>query len=343
MAQVHSGVIINKAYKLQRRKRMAFFDMPIEDLEKYTPNRAETSDFDSFWARTLTESAKYPRVAEFTAIDTGLQNIEAYDVSFSGYCGQIIKGWFLLPKQRSGKLPCIVEFIGYGGGRGIPLDWTLWPSAGYAIFVMDTRGQGSSWRRGDTPDIADGDNPQYPGFMTRGVLSPETYYYRRVFTDAVCAVQTARSHSAVDGSKIVVKGGSQGGGITLAVAGLVPDLAAAMPDVPFLCHYKRALSIIDTNPYGEIRQYLKTHRDKGETVFKTLSYFDGLNFAVRAKAPALFSVGLMDLICPPSTVYAAYNHYAGKKEMAIYDYNDHEGGGSDQAQRQLRYVNALFG
>jgi cephalosporin-C deacetylase len=208
---------------------------------------------------------------------------------------------------------------------------------------MDTRGQGSSWRRGDTPDIADGDNPQYPGFMTRGVLSPDSYYYRRVFTDAVGAVAAARSHEAVDASKIIVKGGSQGGGISLAVAGLVPDLAGVMPDVPFLCHYKRAVSIIDTMPYGEIRQFLKNHREKGEMVFNTLSYFDGMNFAVRAKAPALFSVALMDLICPPSTVYAAYNHYAGKKELAVYDYNDHEGGGSDQAQRQLNYMNALFG
>ncbi len=82
-----------------------------------------------------------------------------------------------------------------------------------------------------------------------------------------------------------------------------------MPDVPFLCHYRRATEIMDTFPYNEIGNYCKTHRDKVETVFRTLSYFDGVNFAARAKAQALFSVGLMDMVCPPSTVYAAYNHY----------------------------------
>ena len=46
-----------------------------------------------------------------------------------------------------------------------------------------------------------------------------------------------------------------------------------------------------------------------EQVFKTLSYFDGVNFAARAHAPALFSVALMDAVCPPATVFAAYNAY----------------------------------
>ena len=86
----------------------------------------------------------------------------------------------------------VVEYIGYGGGRGLPIDWLLCASAGYAHFVMDTRGQGSAWSKGDTPDLeSDGGNPHFPGFMTRGVLDPKTYYYRRVFTDAVRAVEAA--------------------------------------------------------------------------------------------------------------------------------------------------------
>ena len=136
-----------------------------------------------------------------------------------------IKGWLMLPKDRKGKLPCVVEYIGYGGGRGFPLDWLLWSMAGYAHFVMDTRGQGSVWRRGDTPDLdRDGSSPQVPGFMTRGVLDPNTYYYKRLFTDAVRAVEAARSHPAIDTGRIAVTGSSQGGGITLTVAGLVDEI-----------------------------------------------------------------------------------------------------------------------
>ena len=194
----------------------------------------------------------------------------------------------------------------------------------------------------------DGGNPHYPGFMTRGILDKKTYYYRRVFADAVRAVEAALSNDAVDASRIAVAGVSQGGGITLAVAGLAPALlddavAIAMPDVPFLCHYRRATEIVDTHPYGEIAAYCKAHRDKIETVFETLSYFDGVNFAPRTTARALFSTALMDDICPPSTVYAAYNYYAGDKQIHVWPYNRHEGGQSFQLIEQLNYMRKQWG
>jgi len=277
-------------------------------------------------------------------MDWGLQTVDVFDATFNGYGGQSIKGWLLLPHHRSGKSPCIVEYIGYGGGRGFPYNWLWWASAGYAHFVMDTRGQGSVWLHGDTPDIEDGASPQVPGFMTRGVLSPQTYYYRRLFTDAVRAIEAVRSHPAIDVNKIAVSGTSRGGGITIAVSGLVPDwVNVAMPDVPFLCHYRRAAQLIDTDPYAEIARFCKTHRTQIETVFKTLAYFDGMNFAMRANATALFSTALMDNVCPPSTVYAAYNYYAGQKQINVYEFNQHDGGGIHQFAEKLKFIKSLWG
>jgi cephalosporin-C deacetylase len=318
--------------------------MPYDDLVAYRPVRDEPPDFDAFWQRTLDEARAFPLDARFEPFDAGLRSIETFDVTFNGYGGQPIKGWLIIPRGRSGPLPCVVEFIGYGGGRAFPHDWLFWSACGYAHFVMDTRGQGSAWSPGDTPDPElDGANPQFPGFMTRGILRPETYYYRRVFTDAVRAVEAAAAHPAVDGRRIAAAGGSQGGGIVLAVAGLAPAVRAALPDVPFLCHYRRATEITDAHPYQEIARYCMVHRDKIDTVFATLAYFDGVTFAARAGCPALFSVGLMDEVCPPSTVYAAYNHYAGPKDIRVYRYNHHEGGGSFQKREQARFLHELWG
>ncbi len=323
---------------------MAYFDMPLEKLQNYMPERYEEPDFDLFWEETIKESEQYPLNPVFEKVNSYLETLETFDVTFSGYKGQRIKGWLLIPKVKERKLPCIVEFIGYGGGRGFPHDWLLWSSAGYAHLIMDTRGQGSSWTPGATPDYEeDNSNPQYPGFMTRGILNPKTYYYRRVFTDAVRAVETACAFPDIDSEKIAVCGGSQGGGISLAVSALSPKVKALMSDVPFLCHYKRALQLTDEMPYGEISRYCKIHRDKIEVVFKTLSYFDGVNFAVRAKCPAIFSVGLMDTICPPSTVFAAYNYYGGKKEIRVYAYNGHEGGGTFHILEKLKFIKGIFG
>jgi cephalosporin-C deacetylase len=323
---------------------MPFFDMPLEQLKVYLPERVEPADFDAFWQQTLKEARGFPLNARFEPVDCGLRTLETFDVTFNGYGGQPIKGWLLLPVQRSGLRPCVVEYIGYGGGRGFVTDWLLWASAGFAHLVMDTRGQGSSWRIGETPDPETGSSdPQYPGFMTRGILNPQHYYYRRVFTDAVRAIEAARSFPAVDAAHIAVTGGSQGGGISLAAAALQPDVEVAMPDVPFLCHYRRATELIDSLPYDEISRYCKTHRDKVDAVFRTLSYFDGVNFAVRARAQALFSVGLMDEICPPSTVFAAYNHYAGPKQIKVWEYNHHEGGEGYQIVEKLKFLTKLWG
>jgi cephalosporin-C deacetylase len=72
---------------------------------------------------------------------------------------------------------------------------------------------------------------------------------------------------------------------------------------------------------------LKVHRDRVSQVERTLSYVDAAILGRTARAPALFGVALMDTVCPPSTVYAAYNWYGGPKEIREYSFNDHESGG----------------
>jgi len=144
----------------------------------------------------------------------------------------------------------------------------------------------------------------------------------------------------VDRDRIVVAGGSQGGGLALAVAGLVPGLVAgALVDVPFLCHYRRGTDVASEGPYVELTEYLRRHsQDRAEETFATLDYFDGVHFAARATAPALFSVGLMDPVCPPSTVYAAYHRYAGDRDIRVWRHADHGGGYGAQAREQLHWL-----
>ena len=97
------------------------------------------------------------------------------------------------------------------------------------------------------------------------------------------------------------------------------------------------------DPYLEIARLLAQHREKKAAVFETLDYFGGVNFARQAKAEALFSVGLMDDICPPSTVYGAFNAYPGKKTIVEYEFNNHEGGRGYQEREQMVWLSKLFG
>jgi cephalosporin-C deacetylase len=314
---------------------MALFDLPLDRLTGYRSGSTEPEDFDRFWADTLATTRQHALDARFERVATGLSTVTTFDVTFAGFGGHPVKGWLTLPANAAEPLPLLVEFVGYGGGRGLAHTHLLWASAGFAHFVMDTRGQGSGWSTGDTADPV-GSAPASPGFLTRGIEDPDGFYYRRVFTDAVRAVEAARAHPLTDASRTAVTGVSQGGGITLAAAGLIPDLVAVAPDVPFLCDFPRAATITDTLPYREIGTYLSVHRERRARAFETLSYFDGVHFAARATAPALFSTALEDEVCPPSTVFAAYNAYANDdKQIKVYDFNGHEGGGPFQQVTQL--------
>lgn len=306
---------------------MTQFDLPLDELRRYKPERHEPADFDAFWSDALGTSRAAAFVPRFEVFDAGLTTVEVFDVTFAGFGGDPIKAWLLLPAVRDGRLPCIIEYLGYGRGRGYPTEWLTWPSMGYGQLLVDARGQGGQWSAGETPDPRAAGGPQHPGFLTRGIEDPKAYYYRRLITDCVLAVDAVLDHPAIDRARIVVCGSSQGGGLALAVAGLSMGVSVLFADVPFLADIRRAIQITDADPYAELVGYLRVQRTAVEATFATLDYVDGVNFAVRATAPALFSVGLMDVICPPSTVFAAFNHYGGPKQISVWPYNGHDGGG----------------
>jgi cephalosporin-C deacetylase len=303
-------------------------DLDRPALEDYRSAYREPADFDAFWHTTLTEAREHDLALGVAPVKTDLETVDVYDVTFAGFGGHPIRAWLRLPRQRGGPLPAVVQSHGYSSGRGAPVEDLLWASAGYAHLVMDARGQGGNHAGGDTADPV-GSGPSYPGFLTRGIEDKETYVYRRVFTDAVRAVEAVRSIDAVDSARVAVVGASQGGGIALAMAGLVPDLTAVHVQAPFLCDIRRATTITSTMPYAEITGYLAAHRNSVQQVFRTLAYFDGIAFARRANAPAWFSAGLMDDLCPPSTAFGAFHAYQGPKQIRTWDYNGHEAGGAE--------------
>jgi cephalosporin-C deacetylase len=313
------------------------FDLPLAELETYRPDVREPADFDASWTATLEGARDGAAVLDARPVDNRLALVDTWDVTFRGHGGHPIKAWFSRPTGDT-DLPAVVEYLGYGRGRALPHERLTWAVAGYAHLLMDTRGQGGQYGTGgDTPDPV-GSGPASPGFLTRGIADPEQHYYRRLVTDAVRAVDAVKELPGADPQRVAVVGNSQGGGLALAVAGLRSDLTAVLPSVPFLCHPERALEITDAHPWQEVAQYLSVHRHAAVRVLHTLSYVDGVNFARRAGAPALFSVGLRDMVCPPSTVFAAFNHYGGEKEIAVYPFNGHEGGDGVHVERQLEWL-----
>lgn len=298
--------------------------------------QTEPDDFDAFWAATLEETRRYALDVTIEPRETRLTVIDVHEVTFAGFGGTRIHAWLRTPHGATTPLPGLVQFFGYGNGRGHALRDLRWAAAGYAHLVVDARGQG----RGDTDDDHPDGGPSAGGFLTRGLPSPQEYYYRRVHADAVRAVEALRSLPQVDAHRVGAVGASQGGGIALAMAGLVPDLAVAIIQAPFLCELQRAADLGREAPYALLAQHFADRRLDTATSLDTLRYFDGVNHAKRANAPALLSTGLHDEVTPPATVLPAFTAYAGEKRIVLWPYNGHEAGGDLDEENALEFAAA---
>lgn len=327
---------------------MPAFDLPLPELERHRPPVEEPPDFDPFWQDTLKEADRWDPVVSVRPVDSGLRLTETWDVTFRGFAGEPVRAWFTRPAQAPDPLPAVVEFAGHGRGRGFPHERLTWVNAGYAHLLMDNRGQGDQYGSGGATLDPHASAPGGPGPAVRGLLSAHDHHYRRLITDAVRAVTAVRALPGVDGGRVAAAGNSQGGGMALAVAGLVPGLAATVVTAPLLCGIRRALDLTDDGPYGEIAAYLAVHRGAEEAAYRALSYLEGVSFARRAHAPAHFGVGLRDTVCPPSGTYAAFNRYgestggAAQKEIHAYPYNGHEGGDAFHVRRQLAWLRQVL-
>lgn len=318
------------------------FGEEADAVVRHTRRSVPPADLWPFWQETLSTSRALATAPSVTAVCSGLELIETSDLRFSGFGGDRIAAWLHRPAGDRPLRGVVVRYLGYGSGRGLPHQASFWATAGYAEFVMDTRGQGGAWGEvGSTPD-PHGHGPSHPGFMTRGIQSRDDYFYRRVFTDAVLALDAVRMLLG-DELPVLIQGASQGGGIALAAASLGDGVTALMTDVPFLCDFPTGVADATDGPYLDLVRYLGTHRWDAESVFETLAYFDAAVLCRRATAPALFSVALADPVCPPKSVYAAINAYGGPVSTRVYPYNGHEGGQFHQQAEQLRWTRDLLG
>src|SRR5262249_37892656 len=148
-------------------------DLPLSQLRGYAPDVAEPADFDEFWSGQLAAARAAARAPVFTAAGaSGIRHAEVFDVTFSGFGGDPVKAWLLVPHESAPRGGVVVEYIGYGGGRGDPLDWLPWSCAGYVHMIMDSRGQGGSWRAAGTPHPRDNRGPDTPGLRHRRIAPP---------------------------------------------------------------------------------------------------------------------------------------------------------------------------
>jgi cephalosporin-C deacetylase len=79
--------------------------------------------------------------------------------------------------------------------------------------------------------------------------------------------------------------------------------------------------------YEELSNFFRVHdplHQNEDEFFRRLGYIDVQHLADRIQGNVLFTVGLMDRVCPPSSQFAAYNKIRSPKELLLYPDFGHE-------------------
>jgi len=306
---------------------MPAVDMSLDKLREYKGINPKPADFDEFWARALAElnslSLEYTlEPSGFTA--PGLLCDYLY---FTGAGGARVCCKFVRPENPKPNTFGVAWFHGYSGRSPDWYELLTYAYAGGAVLALDTRGQS-----GRSEDNTHTYGDTFKGQIVRGLwdvvelgASPDILYYRNVYLDTAQTARILMSLPFVDENKICAKGGSQGGGLTIACASLEPRVAKMAPRCPFLSDYKRVWDMdLDKGAYDELRRYFRTQdplHEKEDKIFETLGYIDVSKLAPRIKAECHMYITLLDTTCPPSTQYAIFNNITSKKkELLYYDY-----------------------
>ena len=297
---------------------MPRIDMTQEELARYRPAPWEAPELESFWTDAVSEALEHLPAAVLVPDDIPALSCRVYRFELPATAGGTVTGWYLKP-NGAGPFPAVVFYHGYTGRAPRPLDLLHLAAEGFACVSVDVRGQG-----GEATDGAVYEGGRVPGWMTAGIRSPQTYYYRNVYLDCLRALETFCRQEDMDAERVALTGISQGGGLSLAVAALSRRPHLVLAEVPFLCHFRRAVETAAQGPYLELARYLRERPEEEETVWKTLRYFDVLNLAPRVQARTVITAGLWDEVCPPSTVYAVHNALTAPKEIVPYPYMGHE-------------------
>lgn len=289
--------------------------------EEIKPVVKMPSDFSEFWDKAKAENAKIPIDARLILLpERCTEKSNVYELSIQNYqYGSRIYGILCVPKAP-GKYPALLRVPGAGVR---PYNGDVASSdKGIISLEIGIHGIPVTMERKVYDNMA---NAALKNYQFNNWDDRDKIYYKRVYLGCIKAVDYIFSMPEFDGSNIVVAGGSQGGALSIVTAALDNRIKGLIAFYPALC---------DLNGYLEGRaggwpHLFRNNTDKPcvlEEKVKTAQYYDVVNFARLVKVPGFYSLGYNDMVCPPTSMYAACNSITAPKtfmlvpEIAHYAY-----------------------
>ena len=273
------------------------------------PSLPVPDDFDAFWAAQKARLAAVPMNPRLTPVKSTRAKTEAFDLQADSV-GAPVSGYYARPigaKPRS--LPAVLTVHGAGvrsAGLGSAVGWA---AEGALALDINAHGLPNGRDAAFYTALADGELKNY---RRAGRESRDSIYFLGMFLRLIRAIDFLAAQPEWDGRTLVVSGSSQGGAQALAAAGLDARVTFFAAGVAAMCDHTGPIA-------GRVAGWPKfiesAENPPPPAVIAAVRYYDGVNFAARAKAPGIFTVGFIDTTCPPTTVYAAYNALGAKKEI----------------------------
>lgn len=293
----------------------------------------EPKNFSDFWKHQISIIEQID--PEFEIIktesfqDTGLC---AY-FKFIGAQNETLYGFYIKHNQQE-KTPVVIHFHGYWWHKGEPQDYINWFQEGYAVIVMDIRGQKGESK--DTYPYKSGYINNDHRLMIRGIEDPNESYILHTYLDGYQLIRVAKTLPFVYENEIILDGVSQGGSIVVAL-GALSQVCLICADVPGNTHfYYRYLNRSGSG--AEFNDYVNENSVNAEKILNNLKYFDNVFHAKRILSPILISAGSEDEICPLEYFKYAYKNIKSYKHLVEYKGAGHEGGGKRHQKIKLTWV-----
>jgi cephalosporin-C deacetylase-like acetyl esterase len=268
----------------------------------------EPADFDEFWDKVKAELAAVPmKELERVPVENKLVNI--YDIKVACAGEKPVSGYLCVPKNAKPKsCPAFVSFHGagvHGAGKQIAM-------AEKGLIALDINAHGIII--GKPKKFYDDLRKSYyyttisdtckERYALWGRHDRDQYYFKGVYMRLMRALEYIKSQPEWDGKNLIVSGGSQGGAQVLAACALDKDVSFARCGVPGWCDLSGCLADRKGGaPFYYTIEQFKAHPEYA----KCAPYYDCAYFAKRVKCPIYFNTGFMDTVCPPSSVFTAYN------------------------------------
>jgi cephalosporin-C deacetylase len=279
------------------------------------PATDEPSDFDQFWSEAKETLAKLPVDARLTLLsDYSTATVNTYHVSLRnvGNDGNASRFYGILCEPKAeGKYPALLNVPGAGVRpyRGL----VHLAERGIITLQLGIHGVPVTLDQSVYDGLGRGALNGYPTF---GLDHRDRYYYKRVYLGCLRGNDFLVEHSKWDGQNLGVTGGSQGGALAIVVAGLDPRVTAVAAYYPALADLTGYLKN-RAGGWPHMFRSADPGSHRSEDKIQTSKYYDVVNFARKVKAPGLYVWGFNDEVCPPTSMYAAYNVIPGPKSLLL--------------------------